>query len=1493
MLPQKIQEFIKERLAVVSDDKLNAYPLTEGRSDADVYRVKVTSRRARLTGSYIVKVCSMTEREEEKESYKASLLYHGASDFSQHLVKVEAEKKIDGKNVIIYHQANDSVRDMVAFSELGGDVLAKYVRQVSFDLLSKMNKDRKIEGTVDDFFHCLLFKQLGENGRFVSRIRDLLENPEAECVALKGEIFPNPFYFINNLSELEQCLSDQLFLKGMVHGDLHGYNLIAANDTYSLIDYDSVVEDAYLFFDQAYFEFSIFYDNFKDNDLKRWKSMLEVLIRPSFLKKAEVCEYYKEYVVRNAVCEGIRNWMEEEHLEKMKDDIELQFMMARIVAGINFFCKKNCTDRGKQLKVLFYIAYCCRLLIEKIGYQYDENDISSLHMPLESTSTEELWENLVKFTNYVPILITDDQYSDENYRELENLCAIDWQLIVDVGPEQEDLKIYKSFLNNCRVRIVKRINVMAGERVEGFSHTLNVLTMRKTVDGSYSSLWRTYGRVIEETLKKLLSANPRVPLIFVFDCGRNAVTFKNQLINSLCDLKLPEASRVVSLRTMFSREMIEEIPELETMNKWHFVEYEGANLIHVGLTCKTYLNQLDNVTERTANLPSINGICTFSDKDLSSFESCIELVYSGCEYISGNRQECGGFDMSGGGDSLGEAFYKGNEVTWLDIANHRDLMLVDDTRYKEICGNLGKLLDDKSPRVKTTVLLHGAGSGGTTLSKRILWEFKEQFPCARLKKYSLQTASILTEIYQRTGKCILLSVESGSTVISDEELNKLKKAVDAENARLVVLLVKRIGNGNPTRREEKHTVLELLGDTMPIEPIAKKFLETFSAYAEKKENGNERKALLEKITGNISYKEQRSPFFYGFYTFQKEYQLIGSLSKTVFKCNLKEQILLNNLSLITIFSQNVCVTFSELKSLLDRLDADEMENIYVLLESLPPAIFKLMTIRDKGLRLCHKVIAEKILFLLHVPEKEDPKIEDVTFKATKMYIESMRELYDDDSEYMNSILKELVIDRAYIDSEERKTKFSVLVESIPLWTDKKALFDFLIEKFPNNPHYYNHLARLLAIGDKYSKRKILPQYEKAVKTAEKAIEMATSGKATHETTLGCIYGQWIINAIDAERENKKSGRLSSKYPELISDISVRYSLAKAQFDNARKDIDVYDTFSFFPQINMECNIISHLVAFDTNRKLARLVEEEPAFKEWYNDHFSVATELYIKMKEQLGDDVRLLKEARNKLNEIVQNSVDEIDKRFANLLVSDTSANRRYRRSLTYTVFALHGCNWSKVNEHTLRLMEQCLKKNVMGHDTEHSNSDIETWFELYRRIECFQASEAQSFIADYMEDGYRKEYLLFLMNFIMRTEGISSASAEVVNRHILDANRIARLAGLNTAREHDAYIGKKGGKCPIIPLSDVERNEMGEPEGLEEFTGIITEVEQTHGKILLDGLNLDVTFVPKPLSIGEDSLRMFSRDDINCPVKLNIMFSYSGLRAWRVIKNRSFVEPS
>ena len=85
--------------------------------------------------------------------------------------------------------------------------------------------------------------------------------------------------------------------------------------------------------------------------------------------------------------------------------------------------------------------------------------------------------------------------------------------------------------------------------------------------------------------------------------------------------------------------------------------------------------------------------------------------------------------------------------------------------------------------------------------------------------------------------------------------------------------------------------------------------------------------------------------------------------------------------------------------------------------------------------------------------------------------------------------------------------------------------------------------------------------------------------------------------------------------------------------------------------------------------------------------------------------------------------------------------------------------------------------------------------------------------------------------------------------------------------------------------MADIDRNDAGEPVNLQVFTGRVIEVEQTHGKILLDHLNMNVTFIPNPASANLDPQRVFKREDVNCPVKLNLMFSYSGLRGWNVVK--------
>lgn len=1191
-----------------------------------------------------------------------------------------------------------------------------------------------------------------------------------------------------------------------------------------------------------------------------------------------------EYMVRNAVCASISDWVESANLENEKDDIEIQFLMARIAAGINFFCKKNCAEIGKQVKVLLYISHCFRLLLEKIDFSYDENDISCLNLPAAFTNTEDLWDNFLKFTNYVSVLVTDDIYTSNNIAELKGLCNVQWSLVVDIGQEKNEPILYKTFLENSKIASVKRVDLIAGKMADTFAYSLNVLSLRSSEGSSYSKLWRNYGKQVLKNLKQLLSENPQVPLVLIFDCSKESLAFRDQLINHLCDLHLPSATRFVSLRTRFSEALHQESKELESDHRWHFIEHFDATLVNVAQSCDIYLNTAYR-TVYSANLPALDGICIFSEEDLLNFSSSLELVYSGCEYTARGEKSPMGFDMSGEGDSLGEAFYKGNEVSWNDIANHRDLMLLEENKYRHLRERLLKHLEENSPRVRRLSIVHGAGTGGTTLSKRILWDLKDTIPCMRLKKYSPRTADMLLEIYRRTGKKVLMTVEQGSTIITDDELNELIKQINSENGKLLLLLIIRSGEAafsEPSVERFKNDVLVRLTDVMQV-PVAVPFERTFSTFAARRENSKERIKFLKAITGE-SLKEQRSPFFYGFYAFQEEYNLLATLQRTISLCKDPEKALLNDLALVTAFSQNICVTFAECLAILG-IENDGRMNIHAILEELPTAISKLIVRRADGFRLCHRIIAEKILLILHDPKKAQNELKYIIYQATADYIKTLCSIYEKDNEHIDKNLRELLIDRAYIDTDAQKTKFSPLIEAIPYWTDKKALFELLIESFPENPHYCNHLARLLAFGDK--KSEILPQYEQAViwgKTAIRVAEEFDVPASTHRTTLGCIYGQWIIHDIKAEIANKRAKRLTSSCSDLIDHISVHYNLAYEEFVNARDNTEVCDSFSFFPQIHMECAIIDYLMQFDRDRNLATLIDQESSFKEWYDEHFSIATELTHQLEDLSEGNTSFLVEAKNKLKRVAIESNEQLKFQLAKLLQSDAAVDKRHRRTLIYAAFTKNGASWN-MDPDVLDVAEQCFRKNIMDIDRAHKNSDVETWFELYRRAKYFDAAEAQAIIADHMEDGYKKEYLLFLLAFVLCESGSAGASPSAVTIYTRETQRLAYLRGINTAHEHDFFVGPNVTGCPIVPVADVPRNDNGEPVGLQVFTGTVIDVEHTHGIILLDRLNLEVTFIPNLLSVTAQPQRSFTREDINHHVELNLMFSYSGLRAWNVMK--------
>ena len=104
----------------------------------------------------------------------------------------------------------------------------------------------------------------------------------------------------------------------------------------------------------------------------------------------------------------------------------------------------------------------------------------------------------------------------------------------------------------------------------------------------------------------------------------------------------------------------------------------------------------------------------------------------------------------------------------------------------------------------------------------------------------------------------------------------------------------------------------------------------------------------------------------------------------------------------------------------------------------------------------------------------------------------------------------------------------------------------------------------------------------------------------------------------------------------------------------------------------------------------------------------------------------------------------------------------------------------------------------------------------------------------------------------------------------------------LRTSRFIDAYSNSSVG-CPIKQFKYVEKDENDRLINLKEFKGIIAKVDgTTKGTILLEHLNLRVFFTPSFTDEFGNKREFFSKHETE-KVSFNLMFTFSGLRAWNV----------
>jgi hypothetical protein len=211
-----------------------------------------------------------------------------------------------------------------------------------------------------------------------------------------------------------------------------------------------------------------------------------------------------------------------------------------------------------------------------------------------------------------------------------------------------------------------------------------------------------------------------------------------------------------------------------------------------------------------------------------------------------------------------EEFRKGQEITWYGLSHRFDIDRDCTERIKRKLESHFRLRENS-----VFYLSYAPGMGGTTIAKRVAWDFREKYPTLLLKRFELtETASRAQKVNLITKKPVFIIIDSAST--STEDVNRLLSEIRIRTFPAVMLVVNRINNPGEIRQtpsDSETTLLDVLSNDELVRFIA--------SYKELCLDPKRRKELGEIL--NNSIRQSKNPFYIGLIAFERDFSGLRNL----------------------------------------------------------------------------------------------------------------------------------------------------------------------------------------------------------------------------------------------------------------------------------------------------------------------------------------------------------------------------------------------------------------------------------------------------------------------------------------------------------------------------------------------------------------------------------------------------------------------------------------
>ena len=394
---------------------------------------------------------------------------------------------------------------------------------------------------------------------------------------------------------------------------------------------------------------------------------------------------------------------------------------------------------------------------------------------------------------------------------------------------------------------------------------------------------------------------------------------------------------------------------------------------------------------------------------------------------------------------MGREFLRGAEIDWYELSLHMD---IDRDKTVRLKHELELALERK--RAVCINLYHDPGAGGTTVARRILWEFHRTYPCAILHRCTpAETAERLFRLASLTGQAILLLVDGAQ--IADRQVNELFNYLRSRLVPVVLFQTLR----RFERQSESERASYLPAKLSGFEAV--RFVEVFSREEPQK------RPQLEKLASQND--RTRTAFYFGLETFGRDFLGLESyVSTRLVNLTPAQKQIVAFLALSHHYAQQP-IRAQAFVGLL----GFPKNRVLKLSHVLPPlALELLIEVQEDIWRTAHDLFAQEILEQLLWPTGPDRRLwrQNLSLWA-KAFAHFCRGESAIPSEDMKEIASRTFIYRDNTDilGTERSAQrtFAQLIDDIPSLEGKVELLRNVAELFPGEAHFWAHLGRFYAV----------------------------------------------------------------------------------------------------------------------------------------------------------------------------------------------------------------------------------------------------------------------------------------------------------------------------------------------------------------------------------------------------------------------------------------------